>query len=315
MTVSSLREITIGVQDLDQRARQFAAGCGLSVQALARLTPVTANRLFDAHESPRAAILGRPDVMDAPRIRLVECPEVRPSRPGGIGEPGPLGIGFATAEIEAVQGRLAEQGVDFVSPPGRAAAGEKGAGGSEPPGTQRFQSFGRCADGDMTVLSPRIRPTTPDGFPASDCSEPLHASFVVTNLDAGRHFMEDVLEHETLMDEFRSGPPFGGLPGLDEDVSFRWAMFQQPGRATGRCLLLEFERNPFPMAPTSSLRRGICRLRYDTTDMHHTLGRVPGGGGTLVRGPASIDDPVLGRGLVAMIRSPFGVLIELWELR
>ena len=53
--------------------------------------------------------------------------------------------------------------------------------------------------------------------------------------------------------------------------------------------------------------------KHDTTDLHLTLGRVPGGGGSLVRGPASIDDPVLGHGMVAMVRSPFGVLIELWQ--
>jgi predicted enzyme related to lactoylglutathione lyase len=67
------------------------------------------------------------------------------------------------------------------------------------------------------------------------------------------------------------------------------------------------------MTQTPSLASGICRLRYDTSDLHDTLSRVPGGGGSLVRGPASIHDPVLGNGLVALVRSPFGILIELWQ--
>ena len=67
------------------------------------------------------------------------------------------------------------------------------------------------------------------------------------------------------------------------------------------------------MPQTPSLGRGICRLRYDCGDLHAVLARVPGGGGSLVRGPASVDDPVLGQGIVAMIRSPFGILVELWQ--
>jgi len=85
------------------------------------------------------------------------------------------------------------------------------------------------------------------------------------------------------------------------------------GQPSGRLVFMEFERRREAMAQTPARARGLCRLRYDTTNLHATLERVPGGGGSLVRGPASVDDPILGQGLVALVRAPFGVLIELWQ--
>jgi catechol 2,3-dioxygenase-like lactoylglutathione lyase family enzyme len=243
----------------------------------------------------------------------VEAPEGPPARPNGLVTPGPLGIGFTTIGLRDVHARLERAGVRFVSPPllltPMTAAPPAGA----PPGPRRYETFGRAPDGDFIVLIERVDAATPYGTFATDCSEPLHASFVVTNLDACVHFMQEVLEHETLLKDTCSGPPFDVLLGVPEDVSFRFAMPHHPGFATGRTVFMEFQKRLEPMAQTPGLGPGICRLRYDTTDLHSTLSRVPGGGGSLVRGPASLDDPVLGQGLVAMVRSPFGVLIELWQ--
>lgn len=311
MSVSALREITIGVSDLQARRRLFEAGCGLSVLSSGPIDSMTAGRLFDASSSPGATLMGRPDVADAPRLRLVHCAAADPARPLGLKAPGPLGVGFTTRGITDVHARLAAEGVSFISTPVLIAPAS--ATGSAPEGPRRFECFGRADDGDFVVLIERVDAATPYGTLATDCSEPLHASFVVTNLDACLHFMSDVLGHETLIAETCSGPPFDVVLGLPPDVSFRFAMLHRPGFGAGRIIFIQFEKRPEPMAQVPSLARGMCRLRYDTADLHQTLTRVPGGGGSLVRGPASIDDPVLGRGLVAMVRSPFGVLIELWQ--
>jgi catechol 2,3-dioxygenase-like lactoylglutathione lyase family enzyme len=252
-------------------------------------------------------------VAKSPRIRLVQVGGGPPTRTGGIEVPGPLGIGFTTLGVSGVHARLERFEVQFVSPPilltPMRAARPEGA----PAGPQRFETFGRTVDGDFIVLIERVGADTPYGTFGTDCSEPLHASFIVTNLDACTHFMRDVLEHEILLADTCAGPPFDTLLGRPADVSFRFAMPHRPDWPTGRTVFMEFEKRPEPMAHIPALARGICRLRYDTTDLHATLARVPGGGGSLVRGPASIDDPVLGQGLVAMVRSPFGVLIELWQ--
>lgn len=310
--VSALREITIGVSNLEARVEQFREGCRLDVLSQGAIAPLTATRLFDLSGAPSVAILGRKDIGDAPRLRLVSAGAVPPSRTSGLKTPGPVGVGFTTLGIGGVHARLAGLGVSFLSPPTLLTPIGVTAEGA-PPGPRRFEAFGRAEDGDFIVLIERMNAATPYGTFGSDCSEPLHASFVVTNLEATVHFMKDVLEHEILISETCAGPPFDALLGLDEDVSFRFAMPHHPAHATGRTVFLEFEKKLEPMAPTPSLSRGICRLRYETTDLHQTLARVPGGGGSLVKGPSSIDDPVLGSALVALVRSPFGVVIELWE--
>jgi len=313
MSVSSLREVTVGVSDLEARTRQLQVGCALSVLSKGAMDSMTAGRLFDATNRPGVSLLGRPDVLDAPRIRLVEVSAGEPSRPGGLSAPGPLGVGFTTKDIGAVHSRLSAEGIRFVSPPILLTPMGAVPQLNAPPGPVRLEAFGRAVDGDFLVLIERLNATTPYGTIAFGCSEPLHASFVVTNLDACLHFMSDVLEHATLLEDACAGPPFDALLGLPADVSFRFAMLHRPAYPTGRVIFIQFHKSAAPMAQTPSLTRGLCRLRYDTTDLHATLTRVPGGGGSLVRGPASIDDPVLGRGLVAMVRSPFGVLIELWQ--
>ena len=311
MAVTALREITVGVRDLPARIALFESGCGLEVIRTGPLTSIAASRLFDTYAAPKAAVIGRPDLAGSPRIRLVEAPDGPPARPEGLGSPGPLGIGFTSAGIRAVHARLERSGVRFVSPPLLLTPGTPATGAS--PGPRRYETFGRAPDGDYIVLIERLGAAAPYGTLTTDCSEPLHASFIVTNLDACAHFMREVLEHEILLEDTCSGPPFGELLGMPEGLSFRFVMPHRPGFATGRTVFMEFDKRPEPMAQTPGLAPGICRLRYDTTDLHSTLSRVPGGGGSLVRGPASVDDPVLGQGLVAMVRSPFGVLIELWQ--
>ena len=313
MGATSLREITVGVSDLQARTALFENGCGLTVMRTGPLSSIIASRLFDTHKTPKATIMARPDVQGSPRIRLIEVLDGSPARPQGLKTPGPLGVGFTTIEIRDVHARLERSGVRFVSPPLLLTPMSPALASGAPPGPQRYEAFGRTVDGDFIVLIERINAGTPYGTFVTDCSEPLHASFVVTNLAACTHFMREVLEHEILLAETCAGTPFDVLLGLPEDVSFRFAMAHHPSFATGRTVFMEFQKRLEPMAQTPGLGLGICRLRYDTTDLHSTLSRVPGGGGSLVRGPASVEDPVLGHGLVAMVRSPFGVLIELWQ--
>jgi catechol 2,3-dioxygenase-like lactoylglutathione lyase family enzyme len=315
MAVSSLQEITLGVRDLQSRVDLFEAGCGLSVLRRDSLASMTASRLFDTHTTPKAALLGRPDLPGSPRLRLVQVAEGAPARPLGLASSGPLGTGFTTLGIDGVHNRLQGAGVRFVSPPILLTPMAPAVPGQALPGPRRFEAFGRAEDGDFIVLIERINAAAPYGTFASDCSEPLHASFVVTNLEATLHFMRDVLEHEVLLADTCAGPPFDALLGMPPDVSFRFAMLHRPGYPTGRTVFMEFQSRPEPMPQTPGLTPGLCRLRYDTTDLHATLARVPGGGGSLARGPASVDDPVLGHGIVAMVRAPFGVLIELWQTR
>lgn len=308
MPISSLREITIGVADLEARVRQFDAGCGLSVQAGGTLAPATMRRLFDNRDEVRVCLLRLSDAPDAPGIRLVELGPSSPLREGGLGAAGPLGLSFATPEVARLRSRLEGLGVDFVASPSRrpdSDGGNAAEGRSRPDSSE---AFGRTADGDFLVLSEErdlAAGEAPRG--GADSGRPNQVLLVVTNLEACLHFMSDVLGHETLPSE-----P-GSIAPEPSSAGFRLAVSQRPGRTAGQVRFMEFEKRKEPMAQVPSLARGVCRLRYDTADLNATLARLPGGGGSLVRGPASIDDPVLGPGLVAMVRAPFGLLIELWQ--
>ena len=222
MPVTALREITVGVRDLPARTAIFETGCVRKVIRTGPVTSIVASRLFDTHTAPKAAVMGRPDVDGSPRIRLIEAPDGPPARPLGPGNPGPLGIGFATAGIRGVHARLERSGVRFVSPPLLLTPATTTAGA--PPGPRRRETFGRAPDGDYIVLIERLGAATPYGTLTTDCSEPLHASFVVTNLNACTHFMRKVLEHEVLLEDTCSGPPYAELLCKPEELSLRLVM-------------------------------------------------------------------------------------------
>ena len=59
MGVTSLREITVGVRDLNARIAQFETGCGLTLLRNGPLSSIAASRLFDTHIAPKAAVMGR----------------------------------------------------------------------------------------------------------------------------------------------------------------------------------------------------------------------------------------------------------------
>lgn len=308
---TSFREVCVGVGDIEAR-RTLGLALGLKVLAEGRLSAETSHRLLGSPGSRRALILGRDDVPDAPRIRVFETAEGLYRATALPDQPGPLGLGFSVRGIARVQARLADLGVAFLSEPLElpATPGETGSL------RRRTQSLGRTVDGDFITLFERPTDAARYGAPgALDVSEPLDLSYVVTDLDAATHFMVDVLGHEELAAGELAGRPFEDLLRLKAGTRFRFSIYRRPGFATGRLIFVQFEesRTPMPVVPTGA--RGINALRFDCEDLHDTLTRVPGGGGTLVRGPATIDDPILGPRVVASIRAPFGLLLEFWQRR
>lgn len=305
MPVFTLREIMIGVKDLPARKQQFIDSCGLSVLKEGWIGATTATRFLDSRISTRAAILGRSEETASPRIRLVEVADGPPARAEGIQSPGPLGITFATPDPGAARARMSGLGWSFLS----SSLSIVSAAPSEVDPSRPLSpaAYGRADDGDFIILTEENATKPGSGEPGNACSPPLGIAFVVTNMAVSTHFVSDVLEHEI-------SPPetFVGAP---DQALVRRVSANLAGSSTSRMVLLEFQARPEPMTPTPGLSRGICRLRYDTTDIHATLSRVPGGGGSFVRGPEGVSDPLLGRGLVAMVRSPFGVLMEFWQPR
>jgi catechol 2,3-dioxygenase-like lactoylglutathione lyase family enzyme len=309
---SNLREIAIGVSDLEARSRFYRDHLGLREVARGWVSAASAEALWGCREAVETVVLARPELETATRIRLLAA-EGEPARPqSDLSAPGPLGIGFTTREVREAHRRLAAAGVDFLSAPVELTPPQTG-----PAGPRRFEVFGRAADGEFLVLIERLNPPSPYGnlSEVSGLSEPLHASHVVEDLAASSRFMSEVLGHETLFRETLDGERFERLMGLAHGARLSFEMLHHPAFPTGRIIFIELEGS---VSGTISLvappARGMCAHRYDSSDLDSVLARVEEAGGTLRSAVVEIDEPVLGRGRVATVAPPHGTLLELWEI-
>lgn len=313
-SAGALREIAVGVQDLALRARFYREAFGLTVVGQGQVDAATAAALWGIGRALPALTLGRPDVADGPRLRLLGVEASAAPRPGAdLLALGPLGIGFTTRGVERVHARVAAEGVRFVSPPLRLTpTGALRDGGTGP---VRYEAFGQAADGEFVVLIERIDAPSPYGsISARHCtSEPLHSSHVVLDLEACRRFMVEALQHESVIRDRGEGPLFEELMGTPPGTRFSFEMLRRPGAPSGRIVFIQFDGRGGAAPDAAPPARGIHALRYDSDDLVAAAARVERAGGTLVRGPVEVDSPVLGRGRVIVVTPPFGTLLEIWQ--
>lgn len=311
MTISALREVAVGVADLDRRTAFYRDTFGLSVVREGAIAADVAHALYGLDRPIPSRTLARTDVPDSVRIRLLSWPgeEGRPSR--DLRWPGPVGIGFTTASIQPVFERVAQAGVQFISPPVKLTPG------SGPDDPFRYEVFGRAEDGEYLVLIERGNTPIPYGAISPDfgVSEPLHTSHAVLDLVACHRFLREVLRHEVLVHEHCEGPLFERLMGLPPGQRFDFDMLWDPTFPTGRIVLMQFDGVAAEPARVQPPARGICSLRYDTSDLTELLPRIAAAGGQLLRGPVTVNDPALGSGQVVTVIPPIGVLFEIWEPR
>lgn len=312
--VSALREIALGVRDVPDRLHFLREAFGLSAERSGFVDPGSAKALWGLDRPLEAAVVGRADAPDGPRLRLVAASGAPARADGRLSSPGPIGFGVTTRDIQAVHARVASLGVRFLSPPVRLTPGSVG-----PTGPVRWETFGQAPDGELVVLIERINAPQPYGVISDEgaTSAPLHASFVVGDLDACSRFMRELLLHETVIRDRGEGEVFDQVLGTPPGTRFRFEMLQRPGAAAGRIIFIEFERREDEMpetAPeTAPPARGVQALRYDVGDLDEVLARASAAGGRLVRGPLAVRSELLGSGRVACVSPPFGTLVELWQ--
>jgi predicted enzyme related to lactoylglutathione lyase len=186
---------------------------------------------------------------------------------------------------------------------------------SEESGPVRYEAFGQAADSEYIVLIERLNVPTPYGVISDEfaISEPLHCSHSVSDLEACSRFMQDVLDHERIFREECEGELFERLMGLPGGTRLRFEMLHHPDFPTGRSIFIEFEGARKAQAPIAPPHRGVNALRYDCDDLDGLIPRIEPAGGAVVRGPMKLESELLGRGRVATVRPPFGVLLEIWE--
>ena len=312
MSTTALVEAVVGVSDLSGRCRFYEEAFGLEVVRRGTVDAATASALWGRAEPVETVVLARPDVPGSPRLRLMAAGGARSREGRDLREPGPVGIGVTTRGVGAVFDRVAAAGVDFVSPPLCLTPGAVG-----PAGPVRYEAFGQAADGEFVVLIERLNVPTPYGTisEAFHTSEPLHSSHVVPDLEAAGRFMAEALGQESLLRDRCEGEIFEKLMGLPRGTAFRFEMRHRPGYPTGRIVLIAFEGHDGPAPMIDPRGRGLTALRYDCEDVAAVAASIASAGGAILRGPVEVDSPALGRGRVLSARSPFGTLVEIWEVK
>jgi catechol 2,3-dioxygenase-like lactoylglutathione lyase family enzyme len=309
----ALREILVGVADLDSAIRFYRDGFGLAVRERKRMAAEEGSAAWIHAGKLEAVSLGRADVAGSSTLRLLESTGPPGRSPGETTSAGPLGTGFTTTDIRDVHQRLESLGMRFLSPPLELTPEL-----TDEAGPRRFEVFGQTGDGEFAVLIERRRAPGPYGTidPASLLSEPLHTSHVVEDLERCRRFMEEVLDHRVLFAEECRGREFEDLMALPPGTSLRFQMLAHPQRETGRIIFIEIadERSQEsgrvdPRRP----RRGICALTYSCDKLEDRVATAGELGATVLLPPTDEVHPFLGRGRWALLTPPFDLLLELWE--
>jgi len=310
----ALLEIVVGIDNLDSGLKVYQEGLGLTLLERGELGEEITAGLWGWPGGAEVARLGRPDVADSVRIRLVAAVGQDPPSGRAAGDTrttGSLGIGFTTQGIHGVRDGVAATGVRFLSEPVVLTPEPDG-----PTGPQRFEVFGQAPSSEFIVLIERRNVPTPYGSLSAErpVSEPLHTSHVVTDLTHCSRFMSRVLGHEGLFREKCEGEEFDRLMDVEPGTRFWFEMLGHPDHPTGRIIFIEYDdkQTGRPQAPPTP---GISGLAYSCDDLDATLARAAACGVVSTMQPVEVDDPLLGRGRVVTLQPPWGSLLELWEGR
>ncbi|MCG8461316.1 MAG: VOC family protein [Holophagales bacterium] len=309
MSVSGIQEIVIGVGHLRQQVGFYGSNFGLRVTSKGRVGAELCRDLWGVDDSLDVVTMGRPDLPEESHLRLIRTSDL-PARPDFLSQSaGPLGIVFATGDIRRVYYRLSGTGVEFHSSPL-----EVNPGADSAPGHPRFTCYGRAYDGEYLILiqGAHERPDRGTLSPFFGVTEPLECLFVVTAMDECCRFMTEVLDHRILLRERRSGATREQAMGLPAGTAFDVVLLGPSWGGGAFTTLLDFgQKAESPgVAPPA---RGISALRFDVDDCEARCRRARALGAEVVSEPRSVDHPALGRGWVASLFAPFGVLIELWQ--
>lgn len=310
MATTGIRDLTLGVGHLRRQVGFYTSNFGLRVVAKGRVPARLARDLWGHDDDLDVVTLGRPDLADAARLRLVRTSDL-PARPDfDPTTPGPLGVVFTTPDIRRLYYRLSGAGVEFHAPPAEVAPyGEPG------PGHPRFTAYGRAYDGEYLVLAEGAEGAEADGTvsPYFGVSEPRELCLVVTDLDAGVAFAERVFGFELLIRDRRGGPAREESLGLAPGTRFELAMLRHPTVAGARLTLYSFGAGGPAQSVARPPDRGLSALRVDCDDLDQRIAEAEAAGGRRLGGPTSFEEPALGHGWVATIEAPFGLLVELWH--
>ncbi|MEM9556225.1 MAG: VOC family protein [Acidobacteriota bacterium] len=306
MSVSAIREITLGVGHLRRQVSFYGSAFGLRVTAKGRVPAAVAEALWRHDDLVDAVVMARLDLPHGTRLRLLRTSGL-PARPDfDVSVPGPLGVVWGAGSSRRTYYRLSGAGVEFHAAPATDAEGDD----------TDTTLYGRTVDGEYAVIAPRSGPDHDPrrrGTPSRHfgVTEPIAVSLVTVDPAADASFLERVFGWTRLDAARRDDPAALRAMGLGPELAHEVEWFGVSGDSGALLELVHFGRSGATTVQPPA--RGIAALRVDCEALDAVLEAARDAGAQLVGDPFEVDDVALGRGRVATLQPSFGLMIELWE--
>ena len=108
-----------------------------------------------------------------------------------------------------------------------------------------------------------------------------------------------------------------GAMNLPNGTEFRFAIVYSKGATTGHMLFVDFH-NIEPIKPKNapSLPNiGLGMWSFPVRSIQQVMDNAKAHGATIVSQPKKVNDPLVGKSMVATLRAPNGFLIEVFEVQ
>ncbi len=174
-------------------------------------------------------------------------------------------------------------------------------------------------DGINLALYERLAPPLDEFWQFERLSQPFNAMQMVADIERADAFFTTVLglQHFWAGDflDPAPGPNNFGLPhNLTTEIPRRTRILQARPGETGRLELMQFAgldgRDLAERAQPPQL--GILSVRYPVPDLARARARIEAAGGTVWRGPATVDLAPYGPVQIMAVRAPDGAIVELF---
>lgn len=298
--IGGITDVLIGARDLAAWRDLLVGGFGYTEVLTGRdLGPCGAGSLH-------AATFAAPGV-DSGRFRVIEYSRpVDRARPT-MRETGPFDIDIYARDIHASHRSLSAKGYSFSTEP---LAWEM-------PGLPitLYQTVLHAPDGVNIAIMASAAPRNVAAFAASDTvpiSEVTSAIAVVRDYDQSLAFWRDSLGLSLGLNSEVSHPAFERILGLKTDDRIRLTIYTSGGESA-RNEVISFPDGQVTERVVSPGSTGHFGWAFRVPDLDLTVSRMVMHGATVLSVPNLVSDAIHGDARVALLRSPDGIVCEIWQ--
>lgn len=225
-------------------------------------------------------------------------------------ELGSFSLGFPTSDAKGMDKRMQDYNIGAMAP--MQVGDIVRADGSE---GQYLETIYQGPDylhavGIERLNVPQLAPCDPnDGF-----GGPGYSAIVVRDSDAEIAFYTEVLGHGTLLDAIWNTSE-GSALGIKAGVPFRFTSIYAPKAEQNHIIVLEFkDGNAINTGVSSHIpNQGLGMYTFQTSNLAQVIARANKHNVTILSPPQIVNDPILGSGRAALLQTPSGFYVELFE--